>query len=325
MMHVIIVLGDIMFVKILDSCKYVVANAEHVRISIAKIDELAKDLYSIKDIHWLQSSPYGILDLSIEEIVNFLLLYHSIGFSYWGNPKWTVETKDGELDGAFAMLYVLINEIKNNTEFLKPSYLQNLTRIELKRILKGNVEIPLFDERYSNIINMAKTINTNMNGDFYDYIKNINNDEELFKVLIDNFEYFNDVSIYKNKKVYFYKLAQLLTSDILHIRVIKEKANVNYTHLLGCADYKIPQVMRNLGILEYSSELERIVNNKEVILKNSNYEIEIRASVMVVIDIINRRTLYKFCPIMINDYIWLMGQDSSNKLLPYHLTRTNFY
>ncbi len=314
-----------MFDKILVSCKCVVENADYVKINNNKIDELVKGLKSIEDTHWLQSSPYGILDLSIEQIVNFLLLYHSIGFSYWGNPKWTIETDEGKLDGAFAMMYVLINEIKNNPDFLNPIYLQSLKRDELKEILKGNVEIPLFEERYCNIISMAKTISTNMSGNFYNYIKNINNDEELFKVLIENFKYFNDVSIYKGEPVYFYKLAQLLTSDILHIRKIKEKVNVNYEHLLGCADYKIPQVMRNLGVLEYSRDLEELINNKKEIIKDSNYEIEIRASVIVAIDIINKKTLYKFCPIMINDYIWIMGQDSSIKAFPYHLTRTRFY
>lgn len=314
-----------MFDKILNSCNYVIENAEYVKINNNKIDELVNGIKNVNNMHWLQNSPYGILDLSTEEIVNFLLLYHTIGFSYWGNPKWTIKTEYSELDGAYAMMYLLISEVKNNSEFLKPTYLQNLTRDQLKKILKGNIEIPLFEERYSNIINMAKSINSNMDGNFYNYIKEINNDVKLFQILIANFEYFNDVSIYKKKMVYFYKLAQLLTSDILHVREIKEKAVVDYSHLLGCADYKIPQVMRNLGILEYSSELEELIDNKKEVLKDSNYEIEIRASTISAINIINSKMHGGFCPIMINDYVWLMGQDSLNKVLPYHLTRTKFY
>ena len=55
------------------------------------------------------------------------------------------------------------------------------------------------------------------------------------------------------------------------------------------------------------------------------YENEIRASTIIVIDIINKKLSGKFNSIMINDYIWLRGQDNLNKVLPYHLTRTNFY
>ena len=61
-----------------------------------------------------------------------------------------------------------------------------------------------------------------------------------------------------------YKLAQLLTSDILHIRELKENIKVDYSHLVGCADYKIPQVMRGLGILEYNRKLADIIDNRKV-------------------------------------------------------------
>jgi hypothetical protein len=170
-----------MFNKILDSCKYVTENAEHVRINKDKINELVKNIKNVDGTHWLQKSTYGLLDLSIEEIVDFLLLYHSIGFSYWGDPKWSIKTEYGDLDGAYAMIFVLIKEIKCNPQFLKPTYLQRLSLTELRTILKGNVEIPLLQERYSNIINMAKSINDNMNGSFYNYIKQVHNDEELLQ------------------------------------------------------------------------------------------------------------------------------------------------
>ncbi len=39
-------------------------------------------------------------------------------------------------------------------------------------------------------------------------------------------------------KIKFQKLAQLLTSDILHVIEIKERKEVDYSNLLDCADYK---------------------------------------------------------------------------------------
>ena len=50
--------------------------------------------------HWLSSSPFGLLDLSDETIINFLLIYESINFSFWGEPKWTIDTNFGKLDGS---------------------------------------------------------------------------------------------------------------------------------------------------------------------------------------------------------------------------------
>ena len=102
-----------------------------------------------------------------------------------------------------------------------------------------------------------------MNGNFYEFIKDITIDMELFNIIIKYFPNFNDERKYKEKTVYFYKLAQLLTSDILHIREIKENIKVDYSNLVGCADYKIPQVMRGLGILEYGVELSELIDNKK--------------------------------------------------------------
>ena len=127
------------------------------------------------------------------------------------------------------------------------------------------------------------------------------------------------------KKIYFYKLAQLLTSDILHIRELKENIKVDYSHLVGCSDYKIPQVMRGLGILEYSDKLSNIIDNKKEIEVNSEYEIEIRANMLVAIDLIKKKLENKVCAIDINDYIWSQGRNKTIELKPYHLTRNTNY
>ena len=44
---------------------------------------------------------------------------------------------------------------------------------EFKNILKGNVEIPLLEERYHIVTSIAKVVNNKMNGNFYEYIKDI--------------------------------------------------------------------------------------------------------------------------------------------------------
>ena len=61
-----------------------------------------------------------------------------------------------------------------------------------------------------------------MNGNFYKSIYKLTTDEDLFDFIITNFENFKDERTYKGKTIYFYKLAQLLTSDILHIRERKK-------------------------------------------------------------------------------------------------------
>ena len=153
----------------------------------------------------------------------------------------------------------------------------------------------------------------------------MNTDQEIFKTLISNFNNFEDTRTYNEKTIYFYKLAQLLTSDILHVIEIKEKRNVNYSNLLGCADYKIPQVMQSLGILEYDTKLLSLLETKTEIEENSEYEVEIRASMLVVINYIYEQINKSIDRIDINDFIWSKSQDKTKKYKPYHLTRTTSY
>lgn len=307
--------------EIIKSCNYVANNSEFVKINEIKLDEFVKTIKEIETEHWLSFSPYNLLDLPIETIVNFLLVYESIDFSFWGNPKWTIDTDSGKEDGSIALLYAVLKYVKERktTDFSK------ISKEEFRKILKGNIEIPLFEERYNIIKNVSNTVNEKMNGNFYEFIKDINNDEELFKIIINYFPNFKDERTYKGKKVYLYKLAQLLTSDILHMRELKENMKVDYSHLIGCADYKIPQVIRGLGILEYNQELSNMVDNKIQIEENSKYEIEIRANMLVVIDLIKKKLKNKVYAIDINDYIWGQARNKNVQLKPYHLTRNINY
>lgn len=314
-----------MFHKILSSCKFVASESQFVSIHYDSIEKVVKNMKGVNSKHWLEDSPFGILDFEVEDIVNFLLVYHGMGFSYWGTPKWTISTEKGDVDGAFAMMYLLIKKLKEDKKFFTAEPLMSISKEELRKLLKGNVEIPLFEQRYTNLVAIGKVVQTEMGGNFYRFIKDISSDEELFQLIIDKFStVFSDVTTYKGEKVYFYKLAQLLTSDILHIESLKEEVVVDYTHLLGCADYKIPQVLRSLGILQYTDELAQVIDNKQEIDKDSEAEIEIRVNMIVAIHEISKRTK-NICPIEVNDLLWLMGQEKKENIKPYHLTRTRFY
>ena len=306
--------------KVLKTTKEISKNSKYIHINLKAIKNL--HLNTSKVGHWLSSNPYGILDLNIEDIVNFLIMYDAIDCCFWGNPKWTIKDSHGNnIDGAFALLYALLKLYKDQGHL----NFELITFEKFKDHLKGNIDIPLLKERYQILQKISAVINQKMNGNFYQYIRNIKEDIKLIHIVVNNFSSFTDVRTYNNQTVYFYKLAQLVTSDILHIRSLKENIEVDCSHLVGCADYKIPQVLRGLGVLEYNSELQNIVDNKREIVENSDYEIEIRANTIVAINLIKNELNNKFDAITINDIIWYAGQDKTKNFKPYHLTKTLSY
>ena len=311
--------------KVLKTNRFVVDNAKHVKINYDKANELIDELLKFDNVHYLTKVPYSVYDMNTIDIINFLLIYDSIDFSFWGNPKWMIDANGKDLDGGIALLYCIFNLFNGRDSLEVYQQLENMTLEEFKEILKGNIDIPLLEERYSIITDIAKIVNAKMNGSFYDYIKDMNTDQEVFKTILNNFSSFEDTRTYKGQTIYFYKLAQLLTSDILHVIEIKEQKEVDYSSLLGCADYKIPQVMQGFGILEYDTELSSILETKTEIEENSEYEVEIRASMIVVINYIWEQIDKSIDRIDINDFIWSKGQDKTKKYKPYHLTRTTSY
>lgn len=311
--------------KVLETSKFVVDNAKHVKINYDKANELIDELLKFDNVHYLTKVPYGIYDMSTRDIINFLLIYDSIDFSFWGNPKWTIDANGKDLDGGIALLHCIFNMFDGRDSLEVYKQLENMTLEDFKEILKGNIDIPLLKERHKIVSSIAKIVNKKMNGSFYDYIKDMNTDQEIFKTILNNFSGFEDTRTYKGQTVYFYKLAQLLTSDILHVIENKEQKEVDYSNLLGCADYKIPQVMQGFGILEYDTKLSSLLETKTEIEENSEYEVEIRASMIVVINYIWEQIDKIIDRIDINDFIWSKGQDKTKKYKPYHLTRTKSY
>lgn len=302
--------------NVLETCKYVEKNSKYVKINYNKIDEIIKTFKITSNKHWLEDNPFKILDKSSKEIINFLLILHTIGdYCFWGEPKWEIETEEGKLDGSFAMIYLLTKRFMSKKSF-------KMTKKEFKEFLKGNVDIPLINERYESLQEVCKYIEKH---DFYEEIRNLTKDIDLINYLIKTFSFLKDTSIYKDKTIYFYKRAQLLTSDILYIREIKENIDVDRSKIVGCADYKIPQVMHCYGMLEFSEELDNLIKNRILIEKDSEMEIEIRANDIVVIDYIASKIKGNITRMDVNDYIWTLGQDKSKITQNYHRTLTDKY
>ena len=304
--------------RLSSSYEYVCNNSKNIKINYSKIDDMIEQIKNSSVDYWLDSNPYSLMDLKTEEIINFLFIYHTIGdYCFWGDPKWKIQTDLGTLDGSYAIIYLILNRFKENNNF-------EMSFEEFKKLLKGNVTIPLLEDRYQNLVKLNNFLKTR-NMTSYELIKELNVDNELFDFIVSNFDFFEDKSNYDGKEILFYKRAQLFTSDILHVREKKEHINVDYSHLIGCADYKIPQVMRCYGMIEFSDSLAEKIDSKIELEEGSLEEIEIRANTLKVINYIYEKLDKRYSRMNINDFIWLLGQDKSKMTKPYHRTLTKHY
>jgi len=316
--------------KILKSIKPVIKLAEHVRIIEENIEAVCKDFNSRNVQYWMAASPFNLSDLSDKEKLNFIFVFNSINFCYWGKPKWTIEYEGNQYDGAWGMIGCLRRAIDNKVPILQAKYLAKISEGELKEILKGNILIPLFEERLKILQENGKVLEEKYKGDFASIVEKAKKDTlNLLEIIISDFPSFNDVAFYKEYKVLFYKRVQLLISDIYRTFEGENYDKLKNIELLTAfSDYKIPQVLRKLKILEYSPELASKIDNQIPILSGSEEEIEIRANTIWAIEMMKEKIKPKIPNITsmdIDSYLWLLGQNKSPDDKPYHLTRTIFY
>ena len=130
--------------EILETTQYVVQNSKFVKIDLKKVSEFANNFPTNDIDHWLSCSPFNFFTFSEEQKLNFLFIFHSICFSFWGEPKWTIKYKNKKYDGSLGMLMALYKCIKKGFPILDFKFYKNIEKKDFFNILKGSIEIPLF-------------------------------------------------------------------------------------------------------------------------------------------------------------------------------------
>ena len=315
---------------ILSEVEYVIENSEHVKIDINAIKTIANNFSPKDKVAWTDILPFKPQNLTKNERIAFNFIFNAINFSYWGKPKWTIKYQDKELDGSWAMIGSIHRAIEENFDILNSEYLMNISEEDFSHIFRGNIKVPLFNERLEILRKLGKIIFSDLDNDFENVLIESNYDsEKLLDMITSKFDFFNDYAMYKNKKIHFHKRAQLLIGDIyelLHEFQNETIKNINF--LTAFADYKIPQILRKLNVLKYSEELENLIDNKTELEFGNPMEVEIRANMIWAIELLKKEINKNFPDINsmdIDHYLWILSQEKKKDDKPYHLTRTIYY
>lgn len=314
--------------KILSSTKFVVENSSDVSIDHKAIAKFCESKPKIRKESWFQDAPFSVTKLKEKEQIHFMFLFAALGFCFWGNPKWSVKYNDKTFDGAWGLIASLARAIENGHDLLDFVNLIGISANELSFIFAGNGDIPLFEERLEILREVSSVaVNTYSND-----IRNLVRDSEIDvfkfqKEIVKHFPSFDDKSVFRGKTVIYNKRAQIFISTLYQMYGGQKFGSFfNIEELTALADYKLPLVLQSLEILKYSPKLQKIIDNKNIIERDSEYENEIRSNTIWALEYIRQEFEsqgLKFLTIDINDYIWTLGQKKSKA--PYHQTITTAY
>lgn len=319
-------------INVLESVESVIKESKHVHINKQAVLDFAKNIAE-EDLEKLDiGGSTSLPDFSEEEQIGLKVVFNAVNFCYWGEPKWTVEVDGKKYDGAQGLMLSMKKAVENGSKLLNADYLAEMPEDDWEKIVKGNVEIPLYKERLQLLRSFGQTFSKKFHGSFlallddseYDCVKLV---DLLTREIPD---VFNDVAEYHDKEVGFYKRAQLLADNIyvLGKQGVLSKKMKNQEGLTSFADYKVPQGLRNFGILEYSDDLAQKVDSLVEIPNGSDEEIEIRAGNVWAIELVNREVKKRFPDsngATIDKILWHKGQERLPTDKPYHRTKTIWY
>lgn len=298
---------------ILDGIKYVVENSKHVSIDYAKLEEFCAGITESDIAPKSVPAPFDLVDRDVLSRVDFAVIFNSVNFCYWGSPKWTIEHDGSFYDGATGMANALRRAMGRGYPILDSGYLKRISERDLRNILEGNVEIPLFGQRLANLRETGRVLSERYDGHFFGWLKRVDNDAlRLVDVLTKDISHYHDSAMYKGREVFFHKRAQLAVywiSKILEASGLEPLRNIG--ELTEFADYKDPQLFRKEGIMVYDKRLSDMVDRGIPLLRGSEEEVEIRANSVWVVEGMSANLKPRMpgaIPANLHSYCWAKGQ-----------------
>lgn len=317
---------------ILPACEFVVENARYVTLDLDRLRELAHrwvdQPFQVpgwdEAIHW-RGTP--------EETLHYVLLLDALNFCFWVDPgqtRWEVDYQGQRYNGYKALSVALRRALEEGLSLTRAETLAALTGPELAHILRGQGEIPMLERRLEHANQIGSQLLSLWGGDFSKAVASCQGSGLALTALIaQDFPCFYDVSQYQGRTIPIYKRAQIAVVDIagsLDFQGYGEFSDLD--GLTAFADYKIPQVLRALGIMRYDDNLAARVDRQELLVAGTPEEVEIRAAMVWAVELIRRQMNDLGRPLMAYEldwWFWNLGQSKLPEEKPYHRVRTVFY
>lgn len=313
---------------VLNSTRAVADAAAHVRITHDAIAAWAGSLTPTT----LVPSGHELIEHipgTREQIANFTLLLDALNFCFWSPSPIRIQWRGRTYERFSAMMVSLILAAKSDARWFDPEFWMVVSREEIRQVLSGNGELLLMDERERVMRETGRVLVDRFDGSFASAVASVGEKAwPLAVLLMTNFDSFRDVSNFRGKPVYFMKRAQICALDLSAAWESKgHGALEGLGELTAFADYRVPQGLRHLDILQYSSELEAAIEAERELAADSEAEIEIRAATIQAVDLMVRaanKAGRSATAWEVDWYLWGLSHDKSVRV-KHHRTRTVYY
>lgn len=327
---------------VLSSTQWVVEHATHARINKNRVAHVGAQLLArftpTTEPAWYDRFHFHD---GTERTVNWLLVLDALNFCFWAErdqPRWRINYHGDILDGYWAEAAALTRAVEEGIALWDAEYLSKMSREDLAYVFRSvpaandsaGVTIPLFDTRLAHVHEVGRVLLERYDGQFARAVEKAGGSAvNLALLLAQAFPSFRDVAIYRGREIRFFKRAQICVADLYGAFSGKRWGTFTDLDTLTIfADYKLPQVLRHYGVLEYHPGLAARVDNQELLQPGGEEEVEIRAATIWACELLrcemSRASGMDITAVEVDQLLWYLGQHSA-EMHPYHRTRTIYY
>jgi hypothetical protein len=316
-----------------EACAEVMRRAREVKIdegSIARLcDALGPGPLPIpafdRDLHFFEGTWRS---------ANYVLVLDALNFSFWPDPgaaRWKVAWQGREWGGYWALTAALRRAVEERVPILEAGWLAEISIGQVERLLRGSEGvIPLLDARQAHLQEVGRVLLSRYDGRFVNMVEESRFDAVALTLrLAEELYSFADVARYDDLRVPLYKRAQIAPVDLFGTFEGKGPGRLQrLDELTAFADYKVPQVLRRLGVLHYGAELAATVDSETRIRPGDPLEVEIRAATVDAVERVRRALAVRGTvarAFEIDWLLWGLSQKAHPDDRPYHKTRTVYY
>jgi hypothetical protein len=317
---------------ILASTLKVTKYSRYVRLDSARIQSLARSMAPDLDRPpaWDRDRHF---DDRTARTAQWVFILDCLNFCFWANRDdevWRVPWRGQMVQGYWSLACSLRHAMEQGIPLTEAAFLENMDVSILCNILKGDGRIPLMNERVAVLRETGRVLRENFGGSFANLLEEGGGSAQAtVRLVATHFPSFYDIANYESETVYFLKRAQILVS---HIWGAFGGAGLGYFRdifsLTAFADYRLPQVLRAFGILEYLPTLAERVDSFTELPAGSPEEVEIRAATISAVEKLRGAVGEEgrsVSALAIDWWLWDKSHFPDFARQPHHRTRTIFY
>ncbi|XP_073489346.1 queuosine 5'-phosphate N-glycosylase/hydrolase [Aquarana catesbeiana] len=330
--------------------KFITENSKDVFLEPEGVRSLAEKLFEKigrkeitlkgwKSMHEL--NPQG----SGEDAVNWVFFADTLNFSFWSeneDKRFLVKYKGKEYSGYWSFCAAMNRALDEGIPLTTASFYANITMDQLKNILRSDSEfpIPMIEERLEILHQTGKILMEKFGGSYLNCVKASEKSAvKLMHLVVENFPSYRDEGVFQEKKVAFYKRAQILVGDTWGVLEGKgDGCFYDIDKITMFADYRIPQALVHFGTMRFSEELLKKLKEGWLFQNGDREEMEIRGCSIWAVELVCEylRELFEkkgekmsneINPVLIDHFLWDYARDYREeiKVVPFHRVRCIYY